>query len=191
LSFNRQLNGEAEKLEDISYKVEALSSKSGKAFERSKELGSQWHDLEPNIRSVLEGGEKVLDRINEVDKKVNDAVASQEELAVKISYIERQTNRLSPISQPRVEAVIPIRREKALAPLTETELSVLKILALEGPKTAPGVRARIGVSREHAARLMKKLYEEGYLERDTRKIPFKYLVKKEMRKLLRKTESRN
>jgi hypothetical protein len=35
---------------------------------------------------------------------------------------------------------------------------------------------------------MKKLYEEGYLERDTGKIPFKYSVKKEMEKLLKKTE---
>jgi hypothetical protein len=36
---------------------------------------------------------------------------------------------------------------------------------------------------------MKKLYESGYLERDTNKIPFKYSVKKEMEKLLKKTES--
>jgi hypothetical protein len=36
---------------------------------------------------------------------------------------------------------------------------------------------------------MKKLYESGYLERETGKIPFKYSVKKEMEKLLRKAES--
>jgi len=36
---------------------------------------------------------------------------------------------------------------------------------------------------------MKKLYESGYLERETSKIPFKYSVKKEMEKLLRKAES--
>jgi len=35
---------------------------------------------------------------------------------------------------------------------------------------------------------MKKLYEEGYLERDSSKIPFKYSVKKEMERLLRKSE---
>jgi len=60
---------------------------------------------------------------------------------------------------------------------------------LEGPKTAPEIKDRIRLSREHTARLMKKLYEEGYLERDTSKIPFKYRVKKEMEKLLKKTES--
>jgi hypothetical protein len=36
---------------------------------------------------------------------------------------------------------------------------------------------------------MKKLYEDGYLERDTNKIPFKYSVKKEMEKLLKKSET--
>jgi hypothetical protein len=36
---------------------------------------------------------------------------------------------------------------------------------------------------------MKKLYEEGYLERDSSKIPFKYGVKKEMEKLLKKAEA--
>jgi hypothetical protein len=35
---------------------------------------------------------------------------------------------------------------------------------------------------------MKKLYEEGYLERETGKLPFKYRVKEEMARLLKKTE---
>jgi predicted transcriptional regulator len=73
--------------------------------------------------------------------------------------------------------------------LTETEVSVLEMLTSEGPKTAPEIKERVKLSREHTARLMKKLYEDGYLERDSSKIPFKYSVKKEMEKLLRKTES--
>jgi DNA-binding Lrp family transcriptional regulator len=59
----------------------------------------------------------------------------------------------------------------------------------EGPKTAPEIKDRLNLSREHTARLMKKLYEEGYLERDTDKIPFKYSVKKEMEKFLKKAEN--
>jgi hypothetical protein len=34
---------------------------------------------------------------------------------------------------------------------------------------------------------MKRLYEDGYLERETGKLPFKYSVKIEMEKLLKKT----
>jgi DNA-binding Lrp family transcriptional regulator len=63
------------------------------------------------------------------------------------------------------------------------------MLTAEGPKTAPQIKDRVKLSREHTARLMKRLYEEGYLERETGKIPFKYSVKKEMEKLLKKAES--
>jgi len=37
---------------------------------------------------------------------------------------------------------------------------------------------------------MKKLYEKGYLERETGKMPYAYSIKEEMRKILRKTEAK-
>lgn len=189
LSFNRQLIREAEKLEVVAYKVEAVSSKGDKALKRAEEVEKRFHILEPKNGVALEDREKILGKLDELDKKVCDATASQEVLTAKISEIETQAQQFSMVPELGVEAVIPIKREKALAPLTETELSVLEILALEGPKTAPEIKDRIKLSREHTARLMKKIYEEGYLERDTSKIPFKYRIKKEMEKLLKKTES--
>lgn len=189
LSFNRQLKRQSGKLEIVAYKVEAISSKGDKALKRAEEVEKQFHTFEPKIGGILEAREKILAKLGEIDKNVRDATASQEVLTAKISDIEKQAQQFSISPEPGVEAVIPIKREKALAPLTETELSVLEILALEGPKTAPEIKDRIKLSREHTARLMKKLYEEGYLERDTSKIPFKYRVKKEMESLLKKTES--
>jgi DNA-binding Lrp family transcriptional regulator len=87
--------------------------------------------------------------------------------------------------------VVPIKRDKAMASLTDTEVEVLEFLSAEGPKTAPEIKEKVRLSREHTARLMKKLYEEGYLERETGKLPFKYSIKKEMEKLLKKPESQN
>ncbi len=84
---------------------------------------------------------------------------------------------------------MPIKRDKAMAALTDTEISVLEMLSAEGPKTAPEIKDRVHLSREHTARLMKKLYEEGYLEREVGKIPFSYSIKKEMEKFLRKPEN--
>jgi chromosome segregation ATPase len=189
LSFNRQFKQETEKLELVAYKVEAISSKSGGALNKAGEVEKQLHSLEAKIGASLEDREKMLARLDEVSKEVRKAVASQETLTAKISSVEEQAQRLSMVPEANVEAVIPIKREKAMASLTETELSVLEMLALEEPKTAPEIKDRIKLSREHTARLMKKLYEEGYLERDTSKIPFKYSVKKEMEKLLKKAES--
>ena len=74
--------------------------------------------------------------------------------------------------------------------MTETELKVLEILATEGGKTSPEIKDLIKLAREHTARLMKKLYEEGYIERDTQKLPYKYRVKDEMIVLLKKAETK-
>ena len=189
LSFNRQIRQEADKLELVAYKVEAVSSKSDKAFVRAEEVDKKLPLLESKVGVALEDREKLLMRLNDVDKKVRDTVASQEALTAKISVIEEQARQFSMVPEAKIEAVIPIKREKVLAPLTETELSVLEILSSEGSKTAPEIKGKIKLSREHTARLMKKLYESGYIERETSKIPFKYRVKKEMEKLLKKAES--
>lgn len=188
-SFNRQLGRQDEKLELVAYRVEAVSSKNDRAVKKTEEGKRQLHSLTSKANASAEDREKLLVRIGEIDKVVRDAVASQKKLFAKISVIEEQTQRFPTVSELGVEAVMPIKREKVLAPLTETELSVLETLVVEGPKTAPAIRDKIRLSREHTARLMKKLYEEGYLERDTTKIPFKYRAKKEMKKLLGKTDS--
>lgn len=189
LSFNRELERESGNLKSVAYKTEAISSKGDRALTRTEDIEKRLHVLEPQIGRVLEDSNKIFTRLNEIDKVLRDAVASHESLTGKISDIENQARQFAMGPEPAMKTVIPIKREKALAPLTETELSVLEILALEGPKTAPEIKGRIKLSREHTARLMKKLYEVGYLERDVSKVPFKYSLKKEMEKLLRKTES--
>lgn len=188
-SFNRQLKQEADRLELVGYKVEAVSSKSDKALSKAQEAAKTVQDLEGRFGSFLEDKERLLLRLDESDKKVRDVATLQEALAARTSAIEEQNRQFSMFPEAKIEPVIPIRRDRVLAPLTETELSVLEMLSLQGPKTAPEIKERIKLSREHTARLMKKLYEEGYLERESNKIPFKYSVKKEMQKLLKKPES--
>lgn len=187
LSFNRELKREAERLERVAYKVEAVSSKGEKALKKAERTEKTFHTLESKIGIAVEDKDKILTRLEKIDQKLRDAVTSQKTLATKVSDIEEKARQSPRVPEPKIEAVIPIKREKALAPLTKTELSVLEILALEGAKTSSKIRDRIKLSREHTARLMKKLYEEGYLERDTNKIPFKYWIKEEMEKLLKKT----
>ena len=189
LSFNRQFKQENQKLELIAYKVEAVSSKSGGTASRADALEKQLHGIEDKIVHTLEENDKVSPKLDELDKKLSNAIASQETLSARVAEVEQKAEH--PLFGPevRAETVIPIKREKAIAPLTETEVSVLELLTREGPRTAPEIKERIRLSREHTARLMKKLYEDGYLERETGKIPFKYSVKKEMERLLKKAES--
>lgn len=64
---------------------------------------------------------------------------------------------------------------------TPTELQVLNLLASEGPKSAPEIGISVGRSREHTARLMKRLYEEGYVRRDQTRTPFRYSIVEKIR----------
>lgn len=189
LSFNRQLKREAEKLELVAYKVEAAASKSDGALKRADEVAGKLSFLETKIAANSEDWQRVSARMSEVERKASDAVASQESVATRITNLEGQAKRFLTAPEANLEAVIPIKRDKAMAHLTETEISVLQMLVSEGPKTAPEIKERVKLSREHTARLMKRLYEEGYLERETGKIPFKYSAKKEMEKILKKTET--
>jgi predicted transcriptional regulator len=185
LSFSRELKRVAESMGAVAFKVEVSSARSEEAISRVGALEGRIGALE----NVWKNLDKIIGRFEDVEKQVRDVVASQKDLTAKVSLLEEKSKQTSPTMETGIESVIPIRRERALANLTETELTVLEMLATEGPKTAPEIKERIKLSREHTARLMKKLYEEGYVERDASKIPFKYSVKKEMESLLKKTET--
>lgn len=186
-SFSRELKQEAEKLESTIYKVETTSAKSDRALKKAEEVDKKILSIDAKINETLEERTKILPKLDELDKQTRDIVASHEALTSKIATIEDRIQHSLISSETKIEAVIPIKREKALSPLTPTELAVLEMLSSEGPKTAPEIKDRIKLSREHTARLMKKLYEEGYLDRETGKIPFKYSVKKEMEGFLKKS----
>jgi len=189
LSFNRELRRVAENIERVVFKVETSSTRSEEALDRMKEMEEKLKALEDKLNEPLKNWSKVVSQVNDLEKQVGDITASTKELSQKVSRLEETTQKSQAMAEPGVETVIPIKREKVLAPLTETELAVLELLASEGPKTAPEVKDKIKLSREHTARLMKKLYEDGYLERDSSKIPFRYSIKKEMEKILRRTET--
>jgi len=189
LSFNRQFKRTFERLEFVAYKVEASSSRSDRAISKAEEVEKQLQMLENKVADISHEKNQTVTKLDGVDARLRNMAASHEILLTRISSLEEQTKQLSTPSEASVEAVIPMKRDKVLAPLTETELAALELLAAEGPKTAPEIKERIKLSREHTARLMKKLYEEGYVERDPSKIPFKYSVKREMEKLLKRTDS--
>src|SRR3989442_2905699 len=74
---------------------------------------------------------------------------------------------------------------------TPTELQVLTLLANEGPKSAPEIGRFVGRSREHTARLMKKLFDEGYVRRDQTRIPFRYSTVDRVKQSFTKPEGKD
>jgi hypothetical protein len=189
LSFNRELRREADKIEIMAYRVESSTSKADAGLKRVESIEKKVAPFESQIKAISENSADTLARVTDVDEKMRDVEASHETLKAKIAGLEEQLQKFFLVPEGKSEPVIPIKRDKAMAALTDTEVVVLEMLSMEGAKTAPEIKDRVHLSREHTARLMKKLYEEGYVERETGKIPFKYNVKKEMAKLLKKAEN--
>lgn len=71
-----------------------------------------------------------------------------------------------------------------LSALTSTERMTLEILKVEGSKGAPELGKRLKKSREHTSRLMKKLYMEGFVKRESNHTPFRYKLNDEVRSAL-------
>ncbi|MCW3981838.1 MAG: MarR family transcriptional regulator [Candidatus Bathyarchaeota archaeon] len=185
ISFSRQLKRHDGQVETSARKIDFLMRQSKLLAEGLGELQTLRAEMGalPSAENIKMGIAIVQDRVKGFDSAL-DA------LSRKVSGIET-LQRNEKVVEPRIESAIPIKREKALEPLTETELSVLELLSSEGEKTSPEVKERIKLSREHTARLMKKLYEKGYLERNSGKTPFAYHLKEEMQKILRKPEQRS
>lgn len=190
LSFSRELRRESGRLDAIAYESMANASRMDTAAKKLDNVERTLAPIGAQMATVSEESEKINAVFAETRAKMREIEESQETLKAKIAGAEEQVQKfLATPPELKIEPVMPIKRDKAMASLTETEIAVLEILAAEGAKTAPEVKERVQLSREHTARLMKKLYEGGYLERETGKTPFKYSIKKEMESFLKKQES--
>jgi len=212
LSFNRELQRESKKFDSMVSKVQESFSTAEVSYRKAETLERRVESFEKqlskltqsyqilaqsittNVTENTQSNTTILSGLTGLETKLKDIEATQETLRSKIASFEEQIQKLS-VSPPPQERktdvflpLMPIKRDKALAALTETEIAVLEMLSKEGAKTAPEIKERVHLSREHTARLMKKLYEDGYLEREAGKIPFRYSLKKEMEALLQKAE---
>ena len=188
LSFNRELKRETEKLDFIAYRIEGNNSKIESCGKDLINLEKKISPIEERLGAASRESLSELSKLADVRNKITIVEETNSKLKMQITDLEGQIQKLLTLPEIRTESVIPIRRDKAMSALTNTEIAVLEYLSTEGSKTAPEIKEKVQLSREHTARLMKKLYEEGYLERETGKTPFRYSVKKEMEKLLSKPE---
>jgi hypothetical protein len=191
LSFNRELRKEVDRTELVAYKVEGNAAKADNIGKRIDALEKTVESVKIQAAPSSEKEQTLSLEVSNINSRIASLEALQEAVKTKVSGIEEEMQKFVSIPEMRNEPAIQIRRDKALAALTDTEISVLEMLVTEGSKTAPEIKERVKLSREHTARLMKKLYEEGYLERETGKIPFRYSAKKEMEKVLKKPEPQN
>ena len=169
LSFRKDIEELKKRIEDFEGRFSHLE------FPSLKQIKI---DLETISTKVNRLQESYLELNNKIEKmKVSMNRTSKENVQDEELRRERE-------QKMRFESVFPLEKEKAITSLTPTELRVLEILCSEGDKTVREIRSRIGLTREHTGRLMKSLYDKGYVERRTDRIPYVYRIKEEMRRIL-------
>jgi len=185
LSFKGDLQRQEDEVQSLSQKVEDMPLRDDDS-KKIEELRVEVMHTKNELREVSSMGNRLTANVEKLSKSIDDLIIQQKENVKKISELEEERRHVEPLISDRLETAIPIRRERALARLTETELMVLEILANEGEKTASQIKDKINLTREHTARLMKSLHSRGYVERATEKLPYMYRIKGEMMRILKK-----
>ncbi|PVX24054.1 MAG: hypothetical protein CW691_08825 [Candidatus Bathyarchaeum sp.] len=173
VSVDNQFKRQKEGVLFVAQQVENVMLENSKVVKKVEDYEEQLTELTNLVSNSPNTEDKVSGQLEQMRSEVENIKQAQAKVMTKLVEIEK-IKKERPIPETKIEAAIPIKKESALAPLTETELAVLETINKEGEKTAPEIREKIGLTREHSARLMKKLYKDGYLERDTHKMPYVY-----------------
>jgi hypothetical protein len=140
----------------------------------------------------------LLERLQGLESRVKECMEWIVKVAERAAEIRRTPVRRTFVPLPEAsegmgELSLPGRMEpsRIVSPVglvgsiqsltTGTELGVLALLGEQGPKSAPEIGRHMGRSREHTARLMKKLLDEGYVLRDQARIPYRYSLSERVR----------
>jgi uncharacterized phage infection (PIP) family protein YhgE len=157
-------------LQQLKGQISTTQSTSKEIIEMTDHLSRQLDEALRTLEQSKKLGDGLSDSVSILQEEVRQLKNGQEALQSKISSSasEAQPKRLRSTAQKEDSTPSVDSR------LTETENIALQFLLSQGPKTAREVEVKIGKTREHTARLMKKLWQEGYVERETHKIPFTY-----------------
>jgi uncharacterized membrane protein len=186
-AFRQSKQAVTESASLISVIVDALSSRIQRSESVMKQLRS---DVEAIMgRSDTLAGEQVSLRTShkETLHHFQEILSNEKKLLLEFEQVKSKLNALQQRSLDT--DALPKRENLAalvsdgdfLASLTPTERLTLEILRDEGAKTAPEIGKRLQKSREHASRLMKKLYMEGYVDRESNRAPFRYRLNEALR----------
>lgn len=179
LSLKKRQDRQDENIEQLTFQVGAAHSSIERLTSHFHEIESQLRNLVPLVKSAPTKNEEVIAHVDLIKKEVDTLAENQQNLQRQLAEFEKnaQLVRKEEKGSPPAEGPWPFTN------LTETEHEILQFLMNEDAKTSPEVEKKIEKTREHTARLMKKLWQEGYIERDTHRIPYVYRVTENFKKM--------
>lgn len=154
----------------LSSRIESLEQVSNQVRDAIGALSAEWTGLRSSDVSLES-------RCRELEKSVQDMKAQHKQILHELENLRSKP--VPSVSEPRPT----LEEDPVLDRLTATERETLQVLR-EGPLHAPELGKRVNKSREHMARLMKRLYLEGYVDRETERPPFRYKLNDKLRSSL-------
>lgn len=179
LMFKRRSDKQDETINFLTLQTEAIHSTIERFPSRLQLVENKMKDLTSTVESRFTIQKEVINSIDGLKKEVGTISETQQNLEKQLGDLKENLQSLS----KEERTVSTTKENQSFSKLTETERVILEFLRSEGSKSAPEVEEKIGKTREHTARLMKKLWREGYIERDTHRIPYVYRITENLEKM--------
>jgi len=161
---------------ELSEQVQILKAKEARAS--SEELAADKVRLLEYMREWVANVKRVVDKLQQLEDNLRGLDGQFQQLRARM---DRLPDHEAPAANQLVS--VGVVTENVLAKLSETEKQVLRLL-IEGPKSAPQIGRLTGKSREHTARIMKTLFEQRFVERETHHQPYEYRLNDKVREAL-------
>ena len=181
MHFISRLRGVESRVEEAVKKAEAVASKIDFLDRNLEERDFSLSTLAGSLKTLMEAQVKFSRALRDFQGKLLQVDGRLNSVEAVVKGLKKPSPR-TPTRPVFPKPPSPVQEEVSFTNLNPTEMEVLRLLYVSGPKTASEVREVIGRSREHTARLMKKLYLEGYVERDAEAIPFTYKLSEKIKK---------
>jgi predicted transcriptional regulator len=186
-AFSTRLGSFEASLRDLSVEVEGLKVSGDQSKLSDLVLLERLQKTEKLLGESLNWIRQVADAVLQVPAATSTrSITIEEESDPVKSGLQSTVNQSPILTDP---SVVHLGSLNSIT--TPTELQVLTLLAAEGPKSAPEIGRFVGRSREHTARLMKKLFDEGYVRRDQTRIPFRYSTVERVKQSFTKSEGKD
>jgi len=186
LTFNQRQQEQDKKIDETAYKLEGAESRSERLAEQINAHSGRLNYVTSNLKDVWTGLKRVAGHLENISGRVSAVEKTQIEMQRQISDLNLKYTGILPEGEIRTPPTTEIAG--TFESLTETEREVLRILASQGPKSATELSKLTKKTREHTARTMKKLFQLGYVNRETHRLPYRYTLNDKAHKVIQETE---
>jgi len=182
-TLKKRQDGQKERIDQIVFDVEEGQAATDRVAIKLQGLENRIRDLLKNLKTTPTTNRELAENVKKIHREIQILSKTHENLQTQITNLNEKIQKTPRVDRIETKSSV---EEQPLARITETERQILQTLVEEGPMTSPKVEKKIKKTREHTARLMKKLWQEGYIERYTHRTPFTYRPTNELKKILKK-----